>query len=129
MLNCREHLFSRYLINGVVATLVHFLALTVNVEVVHFRLVGNANLVAALIASAVAFFGNRFYVFQKSEESMLSQAIKFGGLYVSLACLHGLVLFMWSDFYQLDYRVGFVLVILIQLVIGYFGNKHLVFKI
>jgi len=123
------NLLTRYILNGITATTVHFAILTFNVEVVHFKLVGNANLVAALIASTVAFFGNRHFVFKKSEKPIFAQAAKFGGLYLAMATFHGFGLFIWSDIFQLGYRNGFVLVTALQIIIGYFGNKFLVFKL
>ncbi len=121
--------FARYIINGLTATAVHFAVLTFNVEVVHFKFVGGANLVAALVASTVAFFGNRHFVFKKSDEPIKEQAVKFGGLYLAMASFHGVSLFLWSDVFHLDYRNGFILVTGLQVAIGYIGNKLLVFKV
>lgn len=120
---------ARYILNGLTATTVHFAVLTFNVEVVHFKFVGFANLVAALIASSVAFFGNRHFVFKKFDEPIFAQAIKFGGLYLAMALFHGAGLFLWSDMFHLNYRTGFVMVTALQVIIGYFGNKLLVFKL
>ena len=117
----------RYLLNGVAATAIHFLVLSVNVEMLHFRSTGVANLVAALFGSASAFVGNRYFVFRKREDAMHRQAVKFAILYLSMAGLHGAVLFAWSDLYGWDYRIGFVVATSMQVVAGFFGNKHLVF--
>lgn len=128
MLNKEKRLLPRYFLNGVVATAVHFLVLTVNIELVHFELAGMANLVAAFAGSSIAFLGNRYFVFRKLEESALRQAVRFGGLYISMACLHGASLYVWSDVYKLDYRIGFVFATALQVVLSYWGNKFLVFK-
>ncbi len=59
---------------------------------------------------------------------MLRQAAQFSGLYVLIAALHGTVLFFWTDLYDLDYRTGFVLATVIQVMCSYWGNKMVVFK-
>jgi putative flippase GtrA len=119
----------RYLINGIAATGAHFLVLTINVELIHFRFTGAANFVAAVFGSSVAFVGNRYYVFRKSHLPAVRQAAKFALLYISVASLHGAVLYVWSDIYRLDYRIGFVVATFLQVVLGYLGNKHLVFRV
>lgn len=123
------NLLTRYVLNGLTATAIHFAVLTFNVEMLHFKFVGTANLVAALVASSAAFVGNRYFVFKKSQEPIFTQAIKFSGLYFAMASFHGIGLFLWSDIFQLDYRNGFVLVTTLQVAIGYLGNKFLVFKL
>jgi hypothetical protein len=45
-----------------------------------------------------------------------------------MACLHGAVLFVWSDIYKWGYRSGFLIATAIQVVAGFIGNKYLVFK-
>lgn len=118
---------ARYIINGIAATAVHFLFLTVNIELLHFQSAGVANLLAAPFGSASAFLGNRYLVFRSTEMAMHRQAMKFAILYLSMACLHGAILFVWSDIFGRNYRNGFVLATSIQVVAGFFGNKHLVF--
>ena len=58
----------------------------------------------------------------------MTQAIKFSGLYGFIAVLHGLVLLIWTDLYDLDYRFGFIIATLIQVSLSYLGNKFLVFR-
>jgi putative flippase GtrA len=89
---------------------------------------GLANLGAAGIGITVSFLGSRYYVFRKREESIFSQAAKFATLYVSIACLHGFVLFAWTDLGRLDYRAGFLLATALQVLLSYWGNKLLVFN-
>ena len=118
----------RYLLNGAVATTAHFAVLTLNVEVLAFESVGLANFVAAIFGSTVAFLGNRYFVFRNSGESVTRQGTKFLGLYVSMACFHGLALFIWSDLYKWNYTHGFVIATSIQIFLGYLGNKLWVFR-
>lgn len=118
----------RYAINGLLATAVHFAVLTVNLEVLHFASAGLANLCAALVGITVSFLGNRYVVFGHSAEPLLGQALKFSGLYGLIALLHGGVLMVWTDWFGLDYRQGFVLATALQISLSYLGNKLLVFK-
>jgi len=118
----------RYVVNGLVATAVHFVVLTTNLHVFDMRSAGVANLYAAVVGISVSFLGSRYFVFRKRDQTILRQASKFGVLYVLIACLHGTVLYGWSDACQLDYRIGFLLATALQMVLSYWGNKMLVFK-
>jgi putative flippase GtrA len=117
----------RYLVNGVLATGVHFLVLTANVEIFSFDSVGLANFVAAIFGSSAAFLGNRYYVFRKRHVSVAGQLAKFSGLYLTMACFHGLALFVWSDLLGWNYIQGFVLATAMQILLSYLGNKLWVF--
>ncbi|MBP0500502.1 GtrA family protein, partial [Mycobacterium tuberculosis] len=57
----------RYVINGLVATGVHFAVLTLLVEVVHVPSKGVANLLAAAVAIVSSFLGNRYFVFAATQ--------------------------------------------------------------
>jgi putative flippase GtrA len=118
----------RYAINGVVATAVHYGILTFNLSVLGFASAGLANLVAAIFGISVSFVGSRYFVFPGTDEAILTQAIKFSVLYGAIAVCHGMVLFIWTDLYTLDYRVGFLIATIIQVTLSYLGNKFLVFK-
>jgi len=126
----RQHTLElvRYGINGVFATLVHYAVLSFNLNVLGFPSAGLANLVAAVFGISASFLGNRYFVFPHTGEAMITQAIKFSGLYGFIAVLHGLVLLIWTDLYNLDYRFGFIIATLIQVSLSYLGNKFLVFK-
>ena len=114
--------------NGLVATGVHFSVLTLNIEVYDMQSAGLANLIAAIFGITASFLGSRYFVFKKHQDSMFGQAVMFGILYSSIACLHGAVLYGWTDVYKLDYRVGFIIATALQIVLSYSGNKILVFK-
>ena len=45
-----------------------------------------------------------------------------------IAVFHGLVLLIWTDWYALDYRIGFLIATVVQVLLSYLGNKLLVFK-
>lgn len=122
-----QHLV-RYAANGLVATGVHFSVLQVNLNMLGFSSAGLANFIAACIGITVSFIGSRCFVFKALNQPILHQLLKFGGLYISIALLHGLALYAWSDMHGWDYRSGFLLATLVQVFFSYWGNKLLVFK-
>lgn len=119
----------RYAINGVVATAVHYAVLTFNLKVLGLPSAGLANVLAAGVGITTSFVGSRYFVFRKFEEPMLMQAARFGTLYALIAVLHGVVLFIMTDWLSIDYRIGFGLATILQVLTSYFGNKVLVFKV
>jgi len=118
----------RYVINGLAATAVHFVVLQMNLKLLGITSAGLANFIAAFWGIAVSFTGSRLYVFHDHQQPVLQQASKFVLLYALIACLHGLVLYMWADLQGWDYRVGFLLATILQVGLSYWGNKNLVFK-
>jgi len=133
------HEFFNFILNGIVAAIVHFFVLIINIEILHFKSAGVANFIAAIFGLSVSFFGNRYFVFRKHDEHLVRQAIKFLILYILVACFflilyilvacfHGLALYIWTDMYTLKYLYGFFLISFIAVFFSYFGNKLMVFK-
>jgi len=118
----------RYGINGLSATLIHFGVLSLNLKVLGFSSAGLANLLAAICGVSASFLGSRYFVFPRTGEAIITQAMKFAGLYGFIAVLHGLVLLVWTDLYHMDYRIGFVIATIIQVSLSYLGNKFMVFR-
>ena len=118
----------RYGINGLAATAVHYGVLTFNLKAIEISSAGLANLIAAVFGIGASFLGSRYFVFATKDEPILKQAIKFSGLYGAIALLHGLVLLIWTDRHGLDYRLGFLIATVIQVLLSYLGNKFLVFR-
>lgn len=119
---------TRYIINGLLATGVHFSVLTFNMQIYVMQSAGMANLIAAIFGISASFLGSRYFVFKEHEAPVINQAMMFVVLYASIACVHGLVLFGWTDVYGYDYRIGFVFATIFQVALSYWGNKTLVFK-
>jgi putative flippase GtrA len=118
----------RYLVNGGVATVVHFLVLTFNLKVLLWESAGLSNIVAAICGTIVSFLGNRYYVFHSSTEPLFKQIYRFAFVYVAIAMGHGLILYVWSDVYRYNYIFGFMLATVFQVTCSYLGNKLMVFK-
>jgi putative flippase GtrA len=97
------------------------------IELVGVPSAGLASLVASMFGIAASFIGNRYFVFRSYTTGLRSQAARFVVLYTAIACLHAGLLFVWSDLWGLDYRIGFLLALAIQVVLGFWGNKSLVF--
>lgn len=118
----------RYLINGVVATLVHYGVLQLGIEVLNIPVAGIANGIAALFGITVSFLGSRYFVFRGQGGSVVKQGMLFVLIYAGIASLHALVMYIWADRLGHDYRVGFLLATGMQVVFSFFANKFLVFK-
>lgn len=118
----------RYIINGLFATGIHYGILNFNIHVLNIYPYGLANFLAAIFGIMASFLGSRYFVYQEHTNSLSSQIVRFGLLYCTIAVLHGFVLYLWTDVYQLNYHIGFLVATAVQVVLSYFGNKVLVFK-
>lgn len=120
---------ARYIVNGLVAAAAHFLVLTLNLKVLGWSSAGVANLVASLVGISISFLGSRYFVFPESEETLGKQVSRFFLLYIVIALFHGLLMHWWVDVFALNYAIGFVVTMVVQVILSYWGNKILVFKI
>jgi len=119
----------RYIINGLFATSIHYIALTINIEIYDMKSAGIANFIAALFGISISFLGNRYYVFRSRNKPFVNQSIMFFGLYTLISLIHGAVLYLWTDLQGYDYRLGFIIASVIQFIMSYLGNKLLVFRL
>ncbi|MEO6103810.1 MAG: GtrA family protein [Pseudoxanthomonas sp.] len=119
---------AKFIINGLVATGVHFAVLWINLHWLGFRSAGLASFAAALVGISVSFLGNRYFVFNAAEAPALPQFGRFAALYAFAAVIHGATLYGWTDLSGLDYRAGFLLATAMQFAISYSGSQMLVFK-
>jgi len=119
----------RYVINGVVATCVHYAVLNGCIHLAHIPVAGVSNFLAACTGITISFIGSRYFVFPGGAESIWHQLARFWVLYAALALLQGAVMFLWADVAGLDYRAGFLIGTFLQMTCSYFGGKHWVFKL
>lgn len=117
----------RHTLNGVIATLIHYAIFEVLVQVAAWESKGLANSTASIIAIACSFFGNKFYVFKDAVCYAPHQIIRFVTLYLAVATINGVFMFVWADLLMLDYRVVFLLTLIAQFALTYLGNRHFVF--
>lgn len=118
----------RYLVNGVLATVVHYGVLRFNIEVLQITPAALANGIAALFGITTSFLGSRYFVFRGREGSLARQGVLFLLVYAAIALLHALVMYVWADRLGHDYRVGFVLATGMQMAFSFLANKLVVFK-
>ncbi len=118
----------KFVANGIFATVVHYSVLNFDIYIFKIPSAGAANFIAAIFGITTSFLGNRYFVFKGHTEKIATQSVKFLILYAILALLHGIVLYIWTDLYHLDFRFGFVLATGLQVLFSYLGNKLLVFK-
>eukprot|EP01037_Dinobryon_pediforme_P017524 gene17524-17724_t len=118
----------RYLINGLFATAIHYGCLTIELSQFGVRSAGLANFFAAILGIATSFLGSRYFVFREFSETLMNQIARFAIVYGVLACIHAVLLFAWTDMIGLNYSIGFMIGICVQVVASYFGNKYLVFR-
>jgi putative flippase GtrA len=119
---------TRYFVNGLVSTIVHFGVLQMILKVFSVSSVGQANFIATFFGIAVSFVGSRYFVFKAQNKSITQQIFKFGGLYLAIALMHGVLLYLWCDIQKWNYLTGFLLATVLQVVLSYWGNKLLVFN-
>lgn len=119
---------SLFLINGFLATLIHFAALILFVNFVGLSY-GLSNFLSFLVGSISSFLGNKFFVFKvKNKFRTSSQFIKFFFLYLALAFEHGVALYWWSDINEYNYIVGFLLITMLNIIISFIFNKYIIFN-
>ncbi len=118
----------RYLINGLVATAVHYGVLRFNMEVLGMQSAGAANGVAAIFGIAVSFLGSRYFVFRAARGGFARQGMLFVATYGFIALLHAGILHLWTDIYALDYSAGFLVATCMQVAFSFVANKFMVFK-
>tara|TARA_B100000767_G_scaffold162202_1_gene152250 strand:- start:9334 stop:9759 length:426 start_codon:yes stop_codon:yes gene_type:complete len=117
-----------FLINGFLATLIHFVALILFVNLAALSY-GLSNFLSFLVGSVSSFLGNKFVVFKgKNKLRTTSQFIKFFFLYFSLALEHGIALYFWSDINEYNYIVGFLLITMLNIIISFIFNKYIIFN-
>jgi putative flippase GtrA len=117
----------RFLANGLLATAVHYAILWAGFGLGVFASAGATSAAASVVASTVAFFGNRHFVFA-SRAPVAGQVLPFVAVYAAIALFHGAFLGIWTDLLGLAYTPGFLVALAIATVASYLMNKHLVFR-
>jgi putative flippase GtrA len=118
--------FLRFVLNGVIATVVHFLVLTFLVKIVQMGSAGIANGVASIFGITASYIGNRILVF-RTHRPHLRTFPKFLALYGAVAVLNVLVLAASTDYGNFPYEIGFLIATAASFLLSYFGSRHFVF--
>ncbi|MEM7774307.1 MAG: GtrA family protein [Pseudomonadota bacterium] len=119
---------SRYVINGLLATLAHYGAFATLVFVIGFTSAALANSVGALFGIAVSFLGNRYFVFRSTGYSWHQQCARFSFVYLALGALHVIIVWLLADRYGLDKTLAFATATAVQAISSFSINKFWVFK-
>ena len=119
---------TRFILNGLIATSIHFLILYLCVNFFRLDYYGVSNLMGAIFGTAYSFLGNKYYVFRNSNNNILIQTSQFITLYSFMAINHGAFLYFWSDLCNYNYLIGFILITTINTVLSFFVNKYKIFK-
>ena len=118
----------RFIINGLIATSVHFVILYLCVSYSILPYDGISNLIGAIFGSIFSFLGNKFYVFRGSNNNVFIQTSQFIVLYALMALNHGVFLYYWSDLGNHNYMVGFIIVTIVNTIISFLCNKYMIFN-
>lgn len=117
----------KFLANGVLATLIHFLILILLIEVADLPSYGVANGIGAVFGIMASYVGNKLFVFQSKGDNKKS-AQRFLILYAALFLWNITFLLIWSDYMELPYQIGFVIAVGIATIVSYLTNKIWVFE-
>lgn len=117
-----------FILNGGMATVVHFSVLFLLIELFHVPSLVWANLTAGAVAITCSFMGNKYIVFNSHNEVMLHQLLKFVLVYICALFFHTFAIYELSSVYGIDYRVAFVVASFLVIMFTFLSNKLMVFK-
>ena len=115
-----------FLINGIIATVTHFIILFVFVENNLFSYVSFSYFFAAIISISISFLGNKYFVFQ-NKNNFVGDLLRFFLLYIVLLILNSVIIYILCDVIDIDYKVGFTIALVFQTIFSYLGLKFFVF--
>lgn len=118
----------RFLVNGGIATIAHYLALVGLVEGFGLGVIWVANVLATGVGISVSYLGNRSYVFQ-SDAAHVSALPRFLAIYAAVFSLHGAGMAGWADWAGLNYSIGFVILSCMSAVATFLLNRSFVFRV
>jgi putative flippase GtrA len=116
----------RFLVNGLVATGVHFAVLSLLIEVAGVRSAGLANGIAAVFGIAASYVGSRCFVFNSSAP-VIRTLPRFLLICASVSCLHTLVLAIWTDMWRQPYVIGFLIATAGSTALNFLASRFIVF--
>jgi putative flippase GtrA len=120
--------FLKFLIAGVISTLVHYAAFWTLLNIAGVTPVGLANAIASILGILSAFLLNKIFVFQVKRNATPRMILSFLLVYSSVPILHFIVTFILSDTLGLHYNIGFIGALCVQIPTTFLGNKYMTFK-
>jgi putative flippase GtrA len=117
----------RYVLNGVAATLVHYLTLRVLIQLLPGTDVGLCNMGASVAGITASFLGNRHLVFAQTQKWVGKQLAQFLVLYGVLASIQGALMHGLVASWGLNITLAFLICTAFQFVAGFSVNKYFIF--
>ncbi len=118
----------KFIINGLFATLVHFLVLLILISFSPLNY-GFSNFIGYIFSITSSFLGNKFFVFKDSNNKhAFTQVIKFIFLYIFLAINSGFALYIWTDINKYNFVIGFLGITALNTIISFLVNKFLIYN-
>tara|TARA_X000001036_G_scaffold438555_1_gene486699 strand:- start:2053 stop:2457 length:405 start_codon:yes stop_codon:yes gene_type:complete len=118
----------KFIINGLFATLVHFLVLLILISFSSLNY-GFSNFIGYIFSITSSFLGNKFFVFKDSNNAhAFTQVIKFIFLYLFLAINSGFALYIWTDINKYNFVIGFLGITALNTIISFMVNKFLIYN-
>jgi len=118
----------KFIINGLIATFVHYIVLYFNMEIIGMTSATVANLIGASFGITVSFFGNRNFVFLSKNSAIHFQAMGFIILQSILVAMQSIIVYIWVDLYDYNYQIVFIFAVGVSAVLSYTANKIIIFR-
>lgn len=119
--------YFKFILNGLAATFVHFIFLLIFAAYTPLNY-GTSNFISYIFGSTSSFLGNKFLVFNHSQDSKaVFQLAQFIVLYAFLGLNHGFALYFWADVYGFNFILGFFMITVVNTIISFLINKFLIF--
>ena len=119
--------FCKYLIIGVLTTLISFFSFTLMNEVVHTG-VTVSNVISWVIAVLFAFVANKSIVFQKKDKASKKQVILFFLVRAVSLVIETILLLLLIEIIAYDSLVSKGIAQVVVIVLNYIASKFIVFK-
>ena len=126
--------FLKFIINGLFATFIHYVTMLFISNYV-IAIYSIAYFIASIFGILTSFLGNKFLVFTNSNQNCSQNNNAFKQLKIFLL-LYGLIMLICSilmgvlsDFLLINYNLSFMISLIVQTLLSFFGNKRYVFKV
>ena len=119
--------FIRHNLNGLFATFIHYLFLVLFIEHFEFNYIAIANALASSLGITSSFIGNLLFVFPNTSGELKKRIFKFYLLYFLIFLTNVTFMFIWSDLANLNYHLGFLIIVALSSLITFFVNKRFIF--
>ena len=107
----------RFVMSGIISTLIHFSFLFILVEILSIFSVGLSS-----------FILNNFFVFRKSFKGIMKTYLKFVLSNIFVIFATSFLFVIWSDLLSYDYRMGFIFIYGLIAIFNFYFYKNLIFK-